>query len=580
MASSLRTTLRRRLGVLVAGVVVVTVLTAAAAAAAPPGPMAAPAAARTRPGADPGPATGAGRPAPGFLLERGRFTPVVVPAGVDDPSALGIGPVDLNDRRQIVGSYDDVAADATRGFLLERGRFATVHVPGAMSSQAQGINNHGQIVGVYSDDSNAISAPDATRRGFVLDRGRYVRLDVPGARDTNAFDINDRGQVVGEYQDAAGAFHGYLWQRGRFRTIDVPGQPATTAATGINHRGQITGGAGPLAARSGSCGTGAASPPSRSPAPRSPPPSASTTAARSWATASAAPPPPTALGVPARRQGSPHRDQPARRHHHRGVRHQQPRPDRRVRPDRRHPAEPATHQHPADGQDGLTTGGRLSRVAWEAASTRSPGRSPGLSQDCASAPIQVGRWCEQRETDPAVRGDDHGIHSERHGPPSPRRPHRRCDGGPAGRRPRLGRPRQRPRPRSPGEPGPPPPGHQPDGDRPPGCSAQGSNDPQLGPRPTAGRPADAPGGLTLTPECPQVVVGAGVMARLLAAAGQARRASATATCHPHPGGRRRRIPGDDLSHDRQEGGAPAWCASPDTHIASVQRSSPLSCWPP
>jgi transposase InsO family protein len=35
-----------------------------------------------------------------------------------------------------------------------------------------------------------------------------------------------------------------------------------------------------------------------------------------------------------------------------------------------------------------------------------------------------------------------------------------------------------------------------------------------------------------------------------------------------------------LRHDRQKGGAPAWCASPDTHIASVHRSSPLSCWPP
>jgi len=45
------------------------------------------------------------------------------------------------------------------GFLLERGRFATVHVPGAMSTQAQGSNNRGQI--------------------------------------TAPFDINNRGQIVG-----------------------------------------------------------------------------------------------------------------------------------------------------------------------------------------------------------------------------------------------------------------------------------------------------------------------------------------------------------------------------------------------
>ena len=250
MVSTARPTIRRRLGVLVAGAVVVSALTATTAAAAPPGPMAAPAAGPARP--DPGPATGAGRPAPGFLLERGRFTPVVPPPGQEDFAPLGLGPTDLNDRRHIVGSYDDVAADATRGFLLKRGRLTTVHVPGAMSSQAQGINNRGQIVGVYSNDSRAVSAPDATRRGFLLDRGRYLRLDVPGARDTNAFDINDRGQVVGQYEDAKSRFHGYVLEQGRFRTIDVPGQPpGTTAATGINNRGQIIGITGPVQASVG-----------------------------------------------------------------------------------------------------------------------------------------------------------------------------------------------------------------------------------------------------------------------------------------------------------------------------------------
>jgi probable HAF family extracellular repeat protein len=235
MASRSRTTLGRRLGVLVAAATALTALTLGIGAVA-----AAPAE----------PAGDTGRPPPGYVLERGRFTPVTLPPGVDDPSALGIGPTDLNDCRHIVGSYDSVAADATRGFLLKGGRFATVHVPGAMSTQTQGINNRGQIVGVYSNDSNAVSAPDATRRGFMLDRGRYLRLDFPGARKSQAYDINDRGQVVGEYIDANGRSHGYLWERGRFKTIDVPGQPSTLA-TGINNRGQITGSAGPFDASVG-----------------------------------------------------------------------------------------------------------------------------------------------------------------------------------------------------------------------------------------------------------------------------------------------------------------------------------------
>jgi probable HAF family extracellular repeat protein len=105
-------------------------------------------------------------------------------------------------------------------------------VPEAKSTQVQGINNRGQIVGKYSNTSNAVSENGSLIRGFLLDRGRYVRLDFPGAVTSQAFDINDRGQVVGEYQDADGRFHGHLWQRGRFRTIDVPSQPGTTTAIG------------------------------------------------------------------------------------------------------------------------------------------------------------------------------------------------------------------------------------------------------------------------------------------------------------------------------------------------------------
>jgi hypothetical protein len=154
-------------------------------------------------------------------------------------------------------------------------------------------------------------------------------------------------------------------------------------------------------------------------------------------------------------------------------------------------------------------------------------------------------------------------------PPGPR-----CRGGQAaglawqGAGPRLGRPHQRPDPRSSGGAGPPP-GHHRDGDRPQVLGPRGSNGPQLGPRLTAGRPADAPGGLTLTPGLPTDRRRRWRDCDVACRSRQARRASATATCPPHPGGRRRRIPGDDLSHDRQKGGAPAWCASPDTHIAFV-----------
>jgi probable HAF family extracellular repeat protein len=215
-------------------------------------------------------------PPPGFLLERGRFTAVAIPRGLEDLAPQGISPLDIGDRGQIVGSYADPAL-AEHGFVLDRGRFATIDVPDAKGTQAQGINYRGQIVGVYSDTSNP-SMTGAQLRGFLLDRGRYLRLDFPGAVTSQAFDINDQGQVVGEYQDAAGRFHGFVWEWGRFETIDVPGQAGTTA-TGINNRGQIPESPVPSRPRSGSCWTAGGSPPSRSPAPSSPSPTASTTRA-------------------------------------------------------------------------------------------------------------------------------------------------------------------------------------------------------------------------------------------------------------------------------------------------------------
>jgi hypothetical protein len=52
-----------------------------------------------------------------------------------------------------VGEYLD-RRDAGRRFLLERGRFTTINVPGAKATNAQKINNRGQIVGVAGDPEN------------------------------------------------------------------------------------------------------------------------------------------------------------------------------------------------------------------------------------------------------------------------------------------------------------------------------------------------------------------------------------------------------------------------------------------
>jgi probable HAF family extracellular repeat protein len=212
---------------------------------------------------------------PGFLLDRGRYSTIAHPS-----SRVPLGPIGINERGQIVGSYTDRDGTA-RGFLLDRqGRFASIDVPGSTGTQAEKINNRGQVVGVYVDVPNPTQ--DAPRRGFLLDRGRFTRLDGPGAVSTLAHGINDRGQVVGEFKDAGGTIRGFVWDKGRFTTFDGP-DGTGASFNEINDRGQIVGVYGESGGRPSAAFFLAEAFMRRSPhrAPWAPSPSASTTAARS-----------------------------------------------------------------------------------------------------------------------------------------------------------------------------------------------------------------------------------------------------------------------------------------------------------
>jgi probable HAF family extracellular repeat protein len=188
-------------------------------------------------------AQSAGRQVPGFLLEKGRYLTVDVPRRLRETAPQGIGPIGINDREEIVGSYEDNRG-MVHGFLLDRrrGRFANIDVPGALGTQAEDINSRGQIVGKYAEDLNDVR--NNTLRAFLLDRGLFVRLDFPGAQQTLAHGINAQGLVVGEYTDRTGTIHGFRWERGRFTTVDGPrGKPG--ALVEINDRGQMLGLFGP-----------------------------------------------------------------------------------------------------------------------------------------------------------------------------------------------------------------------------------------------------------------------------------------------------------------------------------------------
>ncbi len=172
-----------------------------------------------------------------------NFTTIDVPGATSNaPGGFprgGASANGINNAGQIVGNFWDETGIA-RGFLYSGGVFTTIDVPGATSwgTVASGINNLGQIVG----QAAGFPPPaDVNRQvGFLYENGVLTTISVPQTIATNAYGINDAGQIVG--YSAGGREGGFLYTAGTFDPMVFGG-----IALGINNAGEIvgvTGGAG------------------------------------------------------------------------------------------------------------------------------------------------------------------------------------------------------------------------------------------------------------------------------------------------------------------------------------------------
>ena len=124
-------------------------------------------------------------------------------------------------------------ANPVLGYLYGGGTFTALAPPASIASDAQGLNNHGMVVGSYADAAG-------TEHGFQYLAGHFTTIDYPGSTATRAMGVNDVSQIVGACTLADGKSHGFLLSEGAFTMIDVPGATATEA-TGINNSGWIVG---------------------------------------------------------------------------------------------------------------------------------------------------------------------------------------------------------------------------------------------------------------------------------------------------------------------------------------------------
>jgi probable HAF family extracellular repeat protein len=155
----------------------------------------------------------------------------------------------INDLGQIVGGFCPTSTvcagtfvnPTAHAFLDDHGTFTQLDYPGMVDgTQANAINNAGQIVGTYGD---LMGAPNS----FVYQNGVYTNINYPSAVWTDATAINNHGVVAGSYQSYQHGqlfVHGFLYKNEKFETVDHP-NTGDTGLQGLNDDRVIVGGWAP-----------------------------------------------------------------------------------------------------------------------------------------------------------------------------------------------------------------------------------------------------------------------------------------------------------------------------------------------
>lgn len=171
----------------------------------------------------------------GFVYAGGTLT-ALLPFGAPSAQAFGI-----NDVGEVIGVYRPSFSSPFEGtFLFSNGAFTNFVYPFASDTTGTtglAINDSGEIVGLYSTSNFQVHS-------FVYSAGSFTPLpDVPGSILTSARGLNDTGQIVGFYEPApAGSspVRGFLYSGGAYSTIQFPGA-FSTYPNDINNLGQIAG---------------------------------------------------------------------------------------------------------------------------------------------------------------------------------------------------------------------------------------------------------------------------------------------------------------------------------------------------
>jgi hypothetical protein len=162
-----------------------------------------------------------------FVYSNKKFT------SINFPNSHGTEATGINDKGEVVGLYLD-STGATHGFSKTGTKYTSIDVKGDTNTVAWGVNNAGQIT-VYA--TNSAGGFDS----YLLTGKTFKKIDNPGAGSTGTIvhTPSNVGDIVGTYYDTAGTEKGWLLHKGKY--YDVVDPNGVTRADGVNDKSELVG---------------------------------------------------------------------------------------------------------------------------------------------------------------------------------------------------------------------------------------------------------------------------------------------------------------------------------------------------
>jgi hypothetical protein len=140
----------------------------------------------------------------------------------------------INTAGAVVGWCVSTKTGLDIAFMYANGKFTAINFPKSSGTQASGINDKGEIVGLYLDSTGA-------SHGFSKIGTKYTSIDAKADTNTVAWGVNNNGQITVYATNSSGGFDSFLKTGSTFKKISDPKADVGTIVHTPNNKGDITG---------------------------------------------------------------------------------------------------------------------------------------------------------------------------------------------------------------------------------------------------------------------------------------------------------------------------------------------------